>query len=270
MAIVIMQIYLASAMAEYYQFKIFINNESAVSHQYVRNHMSFYYTKEDNALIMTNPPAPNFNWWFLFFPFLPIVNPSSEASLNQWDYVKAGSRYEADIQYSMYPQTWNSLNPDMKVQFCNLSIKIYPTHSNNATNVFSRLLTYNDTDILNGHYFVRLNDGDFVSSDIDCKYYLTTSIIDIPADFFVNTPTWECKACQYHNWLVQEQQVQQAKTMGSNIIIVFTYIKGLFSINFEFVIFAFWIAMILLIFVAVGLIFFGVYWLYSYMRRLAQ
>ena len=89
-------------------------------------------------------------------------------------------------------------------------------------------------------------------------------------DMQLVTPTWECKACQLYEYSVQQKDITKAQVIGNNVVTISDYIKKLFVLNFEIWLMLFWIFLILMILVGVGLIFFGVFWVYSYLRKLTK
>ena len=187
------------------------------------------------------------------------------------DYVSGNNPYEVYLLYNVYVKKWNADNPNYKVDNCEFIVKFWG-HLENTTTILTDLnFTQADSDIFNGKYFVKLGDGDGMIADQICKFQNNNfTDLDIPAEMQIVTPTWECKACQYYEWSVQESAIAKTQSIGDNVVSVSNYIKKLFMINFEIWLALFWFFLIFMIFTSVGLIFVVMYWLYLYLRRVMK
>ena len=187
------------------------------------------------------------------------------------DFVSATNSLEVYLLYDIYPQQWNGANPNFQIDFCELVIR-YANHLENFTSVLiNQTYTENDNDIFSVKYFVKINDGDTLYADGICHFQDTTySQLLLPVEIQLTTPTWECKACQYYEWSILEKDISKAETIGGNVVTVSDYIKKLFLLNFEILLALFWIGLILMIFVCLGLIFTVAYWFWLYLTKISR
>lgn len=188
------------------------------------------------------------------------------------DYVSAKNKFETYLWYNMNIQSWNEANPDYQIEYCNFVVKYIGHLTSSPVILLNQTYTDADADISHDRYFVRLDDGDTMIADITC-YMNNTDFHEIdmqPMDMQLVTPTWECKECQYYEWSVQQRDITKAQVIGGNVVTIADYIKKLFILNFEIWLMLFWTFLILMIFVAIGLIFLAVYWFYVYLRKLAK
>lgn len=201
---------------------------------------------------------------------LTIVYSKGEMGLAD-DYVSGNNPYEVYLWYNFYPQKWNIDNPNYRVDYCNFQIRFWGKMENTTTLIFNQNYTSEDTDVFNLKYFIKLYNGDGMIADQFC-YFENKSYtgLDFPAEMQLVTPTWECKSCQYYEWVVQQQDVVKVKSIGDNIVSISGYIKKLFLLNFEIWLALFWIFLIFMIFIALGLIFMMINFFYLYIKRLAR
>jgi hypothetical protein len=189
----------------------------------------------------------------------------------QNDYVIGNDPFEAYLQYDIYPQTFNRDNPNFKVKVCNLKIQVDRRLESGNNTVFDQNYTDSDSDIRHAQYFFQLYDGDQVIATQTC-YYQNQNFHELvlPAEMLMVSPTSECKACQYYLWTKQEADISKTQTIGNNVVTISEYVRKLVILNFEIILALFWIFLILMLFVSVGLIFVLVYWLFLYLNRLAK
>jgi len=188
------------------------------------------------------------------------------------DHVTGGNKLQTYIYYNIYPADWNSQNAlNYSVQYCNIQINFFKEMDNSSTLIYNATYTSATDDIYNAKYFVELEQNDGYTADIDCKFaHQRPSRLELPADFSMVTPSWECKACQMYKWNLLEQQTAVTKNVGDNTLEVFDFIKKLVYLNFEILIAIFWLIMIGFVFLAFSLIFTGIYWLFLYLKRVAR
>ena len=185
--------------------------------------------------------------------------------------IKSGNPLESYVWYNIYPSEWNLANPDYAVQTCNMTIRFFQFMDNSSRIIYNKEYTGATDDDPNAKYFVKLNKGDGYSVTIDCKFSgIRPDSLDMPSDFSIVTPTWECKACQFYEWSLLEQDIAKAKVIGDNTRDVVGFIKQLVSINFEIVLSLFWLVLIAVSFLGTSLIFVGIYWMYLYLRKVAK
>lgn len=187
------------------------------------------------------------------------------------DYVKGDNKYEISILYNIYPKTWNTNNPNHKITYCEMRIEQYGSFSNDTRIVFIENYTSNSSDVKNAQYFLRLDDGGGFYAYQTCYFQNQNyHALYLPMEMQLVTPTWECKSCQYFNWAKDYQSIAKSETIGDFIITNSGYIQKLFNINFEIILSLFWFALIVLIFISIGLLFFGVYYFYLYLKTIAK
>jgi hypothetical protein len=190
------------------------------------------------------------------------------------NYVSGGKSFEAYIWYSIYVQSFNLASPNHNVDWCNFLILQSSTRTNNSV-LFNQTFTQADTDMNDAKFFVSMRDGDCVTAQQLCKYDYNVTILPvdrltIPVNMQLVAPTWECKACQNYEWSATESNIIKAKNIGDKVVSISDYIKRLFLLNFEILLALFWVFLILMIFVALGFIFLGVYWLYIYLKGVVK
>jgi len=188
------------------------------------------------------------------------------------DKIKSGSELETYVWYNMYPQKWNRDNPNYAVRYCNMTITFWEYLGNSSKRIYNQTFTSASEDKLNAKYFVNLNQGDSYDVDIFCVFSDNRPefLEELPADFSIVTPTWECKECQYYEWSVLEQDIAKAKTIGDNTLDIVGYIKQVVLLNYEIAIALFWLILLSGGFIGISLVFVGVYWLFLYFRRVVR
>ena len=184
------------------------------------------------------------------------------------DYVTGNNPYIVYLLYNIYPKKYNQDNPTDKVINCSWTVR--KLTSGDPIILINTTYTENDSDIMNAKYFIQLNDGEGLTADQTCYFQNASTELSLPAEMQLVAPTWECKACQQYEWQTIERSVQKAETLGNNVVTITDYIKKLFLINFEIWLALFWIFLILCIFMSISFIFFGIYWIFIYLRRLAK
>jgi len=187
------------------------------------------------------------------------------------DYITGNNPLQTYIQYDMYVQSFNTLNPNFKVDYCNFKIEQVKRLENVFTTIFEKNYTQSDTDIFKAQYFLQLYDGDSVFATQTCYYQdKTISELTLPAEMIMVMPTSECKACQYYLWTKQEADITKTKSIGDNISNISRYIGKLVNLNFEIILALFWILLIMFIFIGIGLIFVLIYWVYLYLNNMVK
>lgn len=211
----------------------------------------------------------SFQWKSLLNDSKTMLNYGSVYYIpSPFDSVTAGKPYESYVWYYSYPDSWNEANIGAEVTYCNLKI-LYSKDNGNT------LLTLTDqnftTTVEDGKYFVRLYPREAYYVRATCEFVSNSarnlSDLSLPIDFSIVEPTNECVPCQYYNWATDQIKLNKAMTLSDYTTINLGYITGLFSIFYEFLIMAFWILMIILVILAVGLIFYTIWWLYSYLVK---
>ena len=187
------------------------------------------------------------------------------------DYVSGDNFYQAYLLYSIYIKKWNNDNPDYMIDYCNMTLK-QSTKQTNYTLIYNAYMTQADFDLNNAKYFFLMKDGDCVIAEQKCRYnyYANQSDLDIPAEMQLITPTWECKACQYYEWSLVEKQITKTETINRNVVSVWDYVRKFVLLNFEILLMIWWTLMILLIFVGIGFIFMGIYFMYLYLKHISK
>jgi hypothetical protein len=186
------------------------------------------------------------------------------------DYVTGDNPYEAYLLYNIYVKKHNAESPNFAVNNCTLNIYFFKK-SQSSVMVYNKTYTEDDTDILGGKYFLQLRDGDGMYADEICSYQNTSltlfnaPIFDIPANEQIITPSWECHACQYYEWSVYERSIISTDIIGNNVVSIVDYMQKFISLNFEILLYLFWLFMIAVLFFAIGMIFWGMYYVYFYL-----
>lgn len=190
------------------------------------------------------------------------------------DYVSGANPFEAYLLYNVYVKGFNQDNPNYQIDWCNFSIQQSSALTNYSL-IFNQTYTEQNGDVKFAKYFVQMKDKDCILAQQFCKYNVNVTInktdkLIFPAEMQFVAPTWECKSCQAYEWSLVDRNIAKADSIGNNVVEVTNYIKKLFLINYEIILSFFWVALILLLFAGVGLIFMGVYYFYLYIRSLAK
>jgi hypothetical protein len=187
------------------------------------------------------------------------------------DIITDDSLLEVEIDYSMYPKTWNEKNINYEIENCTLTINYFENKLNESYVFYNETISKTDADLMGAKYFVRVPQKDGISVFMDCYFNNTSSrILSTPTELDIKLPTYECKSCQYYNWVVQQRSVEKAKVVGNNAVTIWDYIKELISLNFEIILALFWLLIIVIFLGAIGLIFIGIYWGFLWLRHLAK
>lgn len=186
-----------------------------------------------------------------------VPNPFLEQSIQE------GKPLEYYYLYSAYVDDWNTKAPSNEVNFCNFTVYYSQQGSNTQTSIYNDIMT---TKTLNAKYFVRLNKGDTATAYMDCQF-AGNRTLTMPAEYTVVFPTWECKECQYYEWNKDFIKLEKAKNLGTYYTQVWSYIKTLITINYEIALTIFWIMVIIVAILSIGLILMGVYWVYLYISK---
>lgn len=244
---------LSSAIVSYYQETTLVYDNPHI----VRNSNSVFWI--DGIINIVSPT----NWWDFLFPDEPPQKVKDEITTDEL--------LEVEVDYSMYPQSWNNVSIGYEIANCTFTINYFAQKSNQSYVIYEETVTSEDADVMGKKYFVRLPVKDGISTFLDC-YYIdeTKRSLLTPTELDVKLPTYECKSCQYYQWSVEQRQIQKAKIVGENSVSVWAYIKGLVVMNFEIIIALFWFFLILVLLIAISLMFLGVFYLYLYLRKLAM
>jgi hypothetical protein len=181
--------------------------------------------------------------------------------------IKSGNPLEVYVKYRTSIKSWNNANFNNIVDYCNFTVTYLPLYAN-ATIVFNQIYT---SDYGEAKYFIRLNKGEAFETDMICKFNQNQpATLELPADFSIVSTSWECKACQFYNWKLTDRQITKAGNLQTKTSTVMFYIQKLFSLNFEILVFSFWVLLILIFLLGIGLIFSGVYWLFKWLMKVIQ
>lgn len=177
-------------------------------------------------------------------------------------HIKDNKPLELYVLYRVYIDTWNQKNIFNRVSYCNFTVYQSSSLYNFSSIIFNTMIT---NDLSDSKYFVKLEKGDSFSADMICKFESAQPItLEVPADFSIVSPSWECKACQYYEWVLTERKITKAENLGDKTVQVFDFIKKLFVLNYEILIALFWVLLIFLLLMGFGLIFMSIYFLFKY------
>lgn len=194
------------------------------------------------------------------------------------DYITSSNPLEVYLFYNIYVNQWTHDNPSSQIDYCNLTIKQSIDRSSNASLsvIYSASWTNTSFDVQGGKYFLQMQDGDFVQAYIDCKYHNPNLLfnpkinMEVPESLQLVTTTWECKACQFYEYTVQQRAINKANSISDFRQSTINHIFSLINIVFDLILALFWFAMIIILFVAISLIMMGFYWIYLYFDKVAK
>ena len=244
---------LASAVVSFYQEDIELLDNAHIT----RTANSVFWSR--GALSLSGESS----FWDFLFPADPPTTVK--------DIITSDELLEVEIDYSMYPRTWNERSSEYEIENCTLTVNYFENKLNQSYIFYEETVTKYEADIKSKKYFVRIPEKDGISVFMDC-YFVNESrrILDTPTELQIKLPTHECKACQYYEWNVQQRDVLKAQTIGGNTVSVIEFIKEFVVLNFELILAGFWAFLILMLFVGISLMFLGVYWLFIFFRKLLK
>lgn len=185
------------------------------------------------------------------------------------DSVSKGNPLDLYLRYDILTETWNTDNPEYSVQNCNITIFFDSYLTNSSEILFHQ--NYINEDGEGRKYFVRMRNLDSMAGEIECLFNGTIPEgLEMPANIGLTTPTWECKACQFYEWSVLQRDLAKAEALGNNRVETIDYMKELFLINYSAWIIIFWLILLSFGFVAISLIFIGLYWLFIFLRKISK
>lgn len=205
---------------------------------------------------------------FLLLLFPSLCSNPAITSVSPSDYITGNNPFEMYIQYNIYPKTFNSNNPNFKIDYCNFKLQYWASLENTPITLFEQNYTDKDEDINKAQYFFRMFDGDLAIGQETC-YYENQSFDELilPMEMTMVTPTNQCKSCQYFLWSKLERDVSKAKSIGDNVSQISSFIQKIILLNFEIALALFWISLILIIFIVIGLIFLVGYWVFLWLWK---
>lgn len=197
-----------------------------------------------------------------------------------YDTIKSGNQFQFYIWYYGNAGDWitqpqyanNTLkNCNLKVQIAKGTSLLSQVDTTPINQTLITLLDQNFTEnVQSGKYFVSLNPLDSAYITMNCVFINPSARpnrFDMPMDFNIVSPTYECKACQYYEWATDEVTLNKAKTLGEYTGVNLNYISRFFGMFYEIFVIGFWVLMIFILILAIALIFFGISWLFKWMSK---
>lgn len=189
--------------------------------------------------------------------------------------VSGGNPYQTYISYHTNIESWNNQvlaqNLTSSVKYCTLSVEFQNSFSNGTTLIYQINIT---DDQPNGQYFVNSNLLNSYYTRADCVFDTPQGLDDagtsMPMDFTIVTPTYQCRACQFYNWMNSIVQSERALTLQDYTTANLGYISSFFGLVYEIFYIGFWVFLILLLLTSIGLIFLGMYWAYNLLFKLSR
>src|SRR4030067_97402 len=183
--IVLFVIPFTSAEVEYIQNKLFIFGEGIFGYSTILNSAFLRYDKSESDFVANNNPL------------------------------------EVSVNFRTYLQKWNNSTESLDVDWCNIAVIYVNSLSDNVTVLYNRTFYPNESDIDSDDFFVKLQDKDIMRTVASCHFVNVQTLnplydLDMPLDFNLNTPTWECKACQFYEWEQRIRDVDKAVLLGDN------------------------------------------------------
>ena len=192
------------------------------------------------------------------------------------DYIKKNNPFEFYVSYRFYLNSWNDLqNNSRNVEYCNLTGIFLPANVTSLSKIlFSRTFYLNesDSDASSNKFFFSIQDNEAVRIEANCKFREFQSLspvydLDMPLDYSIVMPSWNCKACQLYEWSKQQITISKATTLDDYTSNTISFTKRLFQINYEIITILFWIFTFVMFYIAITLLFTGAYWGYLYIKK---
>jgi hypothetical protein len=202
-------------------------------------------------------------------------------TLDSLNYVPTGHPYEVPLYYSSSIKQWNQENPNNRVIACTLvtykfNFRFFNITANGTRSYypnFTRTIYPNfteDNDVNDVIYF-QLADNDNFFADFICYFVdRNYSSLITPVQMYVSSPTWDCKACQLEQSIKRKALLGDTEVFKTNTESIWSYIQKFIFFNFEIWLYLFWIMLIALLLFSIGMIFYGMYWIYLFLTRLIK
>ena len=187
------------------------------------------------------------------------------------DIITSNDMLEVEIDYSMYPKTWNEANTNNIINNCTFTIDYFANQLNQSYVFYEETINSSDADVMGKKYFVRIPQKDGINVFMDCYFQNSSGrILSTPTELSIKLPTYECKSCLMYEWLVQQRQIVKAQVIGHNVVSIWSYIRQFAELNFEIIVALFWFFLIVVLLIGISLIFLGIFYLYLFLRKLAR
>lgn len=182
------------------------------------------------------------------------------------DSIETGQPLEVYVQYDMFPKSWNAVNINNTVSRCSLQIDYESSMTNTTSTLFQ--VNYSTSDIEHAKYFVKMYKGDSFTVNQQCYFNSPSGrTLQIPADFTIVAPTWNCKACQFYDWQTEQVKLNKAVVLQGYSTKILENMKAITLLFYEFFIYAYWFFLILLLIFCVSLIFIALWWVYKFVDK---
>lgn len=195
---------------------------------------------------------------------------------------------ELALWYSVQDIPFNLVTYGGSVDWCNFTV----IHYQNVYSLLVNNLIINETTETTNLYFstgnftsglvtIKMKAEDFVSARMVCHYTNVSALqmgtkgynsLDevIVGRFDSLLPAFECDKCEGHSLEDLTNEFEQIDSRTASELSIYDWIQTLVGYNYSLWLYASWIIKILLLFVAVGLIFGSVYWIYDFFNKLAR
>lgn len=114
---------------------------------------------------------------------------------------------------------------------------------------------------------------DSLIADMKCHYTDSRSLYEENAligQITTHLPSFECKQCSKYTLEELSQATEKSENITANELAIYNNIQTAIDWNFQIWLIASWIFKILFVFIAVGLIFGGVYYFYMFIKNLGD
>jgi hypothetical protein len=181
-----------------------------------------------------------------------------------YDSIYCDDNHESVVTYTSSINNWNSLY-NKTATYCNTLIKKYDSNHNYLSTVLSR----NFTDDSTSSYYVTLGNKQQYEIQNNCYFSnvgLDKKAFEMPLAVNLIFPTSGSTMSSYSLSIDRMITSVLKSYTESNM----NKINGLFRLGYELILISFWIGAIILLLGIVGLIFYVLFWIYDYFKKLAR
>lgn len=176
-----------------------------------------------------------------------------------------------DISFTVQALPFD-LNGVDSVDWCNLSLIQYQNVFDSQgftlnTTTITNSYYFGSGSLVNGHAYATMVSSDFLSVRMTCHYTNPATLYYQNVQvgrFQVYMPSFQCSQCSQYTLeqLSHQTETNQEIAVSSNSI--YDRFNGLVDLNYKFWLYGSWIIKIILLFVAFGLVFYAVYYVYKF------
>jgi hypothetical protein len=164
------------------------------------------------------------------------------------------------------------------VDWCNFTIRNFEHEYNSdgnivntSTNIFN--LYIDNPTATSGSQLITLYARDSMIADMDCHYTDVQSLYQesvLVGRFNTQTSSYECLGCTQYTLEELSDETLRNENITANQLGIYTSVQRIVGYNYQIWIIASWILKIGFVFIAIGLVFLGIYYFYNYIKEIER